>query len=487
LEAKSLISKLYNQQLYQARPSGIIDNAIIFFYAITVVILYCALDKPIWFDEVFHFSLGGFSSVDSAWHALKPTLADMNHGQTGFYMMLDYFLLKLFGASSFALRLPSILSAIWLLASALIIIKYLKFGLLWQILILSAFFSQYTLMSYTMEARPYMPLAAASVGITAYYYAPTHLRKRLDIKLIGWGSVVLGSLMHPYFSLYWCALFCTGYLHRINNTFQRITLSTIVDHLNPVMFLTGITIFFGIGSLSWMQGSPDFGSLGLDPFQWVKLSQFPRLLFKTHFEFIHFAIIAKVILALFFLIPIVWLFVPSRNKNNFHPLLSPTILFFISIILALLISYLSYSRGFWIIQRQWIASLALVPIATVWLAGELARLAKPRHWIFGFLVMLVFTILIISPTIIHIDKHLYQIEEIANKKRIQNKSYKLPPVNHLEQLKRIDIYEFIKIANKNIQMGGPVWPYFKYFYTRDEGFEEFRRTLHKNLKTHNKK
>ena len=484
-----MISKLFTQQLYQTKPSGIIDNTIIFFYAITVVILYCALDKPIWFDEVFHFCLGGFSSVDSAWHALKPSLADWNHGQTGFYMMLDYFLLKLFGASSFALRLPSILSAIWLLASAIIIIKYLKFGLLWQILILSAFFSQYTLMNYTMEARPYIPLAAASVGITAYYYAPTHLRKRLDIKLIGWGSVVLGSLMHPYFSLYWCALFCTGYLHRINNNFQRITLSTIVDHLNPVMFLTGITIFFGIGSLSWMQGSPDFQSdlFRMDPFQWVKLSQFPRLFFWNHFEFIHFAVIVKVILALFCLIPIAWLFVPSRNKKNFHPLLSPIILFFISIILALLISYISYLRSYWIINRQWIASIALVPIATVWFAGELARLANSRHWIFGFSVMLVFTLLIILPTIIHIDNHLYQIEKIANEKRIQNQSYRLPPVNQLEQLKRIDIDEFIKMANKNIQIGGPVWPYFKYFYTRGEGFEEFRRTMHKNLLTHKKK
>ena len=86
-----MISKLYTRQLYQARPSGIIDNAIIFFYAITVVILYCALDKPIWFDEVFNFSLGGFSSVDSAWHALKQTLTNMNHGQTGFYLCLIIF------------------------------------------------------------------------------------------------------------------------------------------------------------------------------------------------------------------------------------------------------------------------------------------------------------------------------------------------------------------------------------------------------------
>ena len=121
-----MISKLYTRQLYQTKPSGIIDNVIIFFYAITVVILYCALDKPIWYDELVHYCLGGFSSVDSAWHALKPTLKDMNHGQTGFYLMLDYFLLKLFGASSFALRLPSILSALWLLASAIIIMSLLQ-------------------------------------------------------------------------------------------------------------------------------------------------------------------------------------------------------------------------------------------------------------------------------------------------------------------------------------------------------------------------
>ena len=462
-----MISKLYTQQLYQTKHSGIIDNTVIFFIAITVVILYCALDKPIWYDELLHFCLGGFSSIDSAWHALKQTLPNLNHGQTGFYMMLDYILLKLFGASSFALRLPSILSALWLLASAIIIIKYLKFGLLWQILILSALFSQSSLMNFTIEARPYMPLAAASVGITAYYYSPTHLRKRLDIKSIGWGSVVLGSLMHPYFSLYWCALFCTGYLHRINNNFQRITLSTIVDHLNPVMFLTGITIYFGIGFLSWMQGTPDFH---FDPFQWINKDLLPRFLLMSHFHFIRFAVIAKAILALFCLIPIVWLLVPIRNKNNFHPLLSPIILFFISIILALLITYISYHRNYWILKRQWIASFALVPIATVWLAGELARLANLRHWILGFSVMLVFTLLITLPTIIQIDKNLYKIKENAYIKRRQNQSYRLPPIDEIEKLTRNDEDEFVKMANKNIQIGGPVWPYFKYFYTRDEGW-----------------
>ncbi|MFC1826751.1 hypothetical protein ACFLZQ_02325 [Thermodesulfobacteriota bacterium] len=470
-----MISKLYTRQLYQTKPSGIIDNTIIFFIAITVVILYCALDKPIWYDELVQFCLAAFSSVDSAWHALKPTLKDWNHGQTGFYFLLDYFLLKLFGASSYALRLPSILSALWLLASAIIIIKYLKFGLLWQILILSAFFSQSFLMNYTMEARSYMPLAAASVGITAYYYSPTHLRKKLYIKSIGWGSVVLGSLMHPYFSLYWCALFCTGYLHRINNNFQRITPSTIVDHLNPVMFLTGITIYFGIGFLTWMQGSNEFQSVAIDPFQFIKLNQIPRILFSNHFQFIHFAYIAKTIFALFCLIPIVWLLVPSRNKNNFHPLLSPIILFFISIILSLLITYISYSRGYWITNRQWIASLALVPIATVWLAGELARLANLRHWIHGFSVMLVFTLLITLPAIIQIDQNLYQIKENSIIKRKQNQSYRLPPLNQIEQLGRTDPDEFIKMANKNIQIGGPVWPYFKYFYTRTEGWHIYWR------------
>jgi len=31
------------------------------------------------------------------------------------------------------------------------------------------------------------------------------------------------------------------------------------------------------------------------------------------------------------------------------------------------------------------------------------------------------------------------------------------------------------MANKNIQIGGPVWPYFKYFYTRHEGWDLYWR------------
>ena len=85
--------------------------------------------------------------------------------------------------------------------------------------------------------------------------------------------------------------------------------------------------------------------------------------------------------------------------------------------------------------------------------------------------MLAFILLITLPTIIQIDKNLYNIKENAYLKRKQNDSYRLPPINQMEQLTRKDPGEFIKMANKNIQNGGPVWPYFKYFYTRHEGWD----------------
>jgi len=153
----------------------------------------------------------------------------------------------------------------------------------------------------------------------------------------------------------------------------------------------------------------------------------------------------------------------------------------------LLITYISYSRGYWIVPRQWIASIALVPIATVWLAGELARLANLRHWILGFSVMLVFTLLITLPAIIQINRNLYNSKEIAIIKRRQNESYKLPPINQLEQLKGIDGLEFVKLANKNIQIGGPVWHYFKNYYTQTEESEKVMSNYYKKLRTHNKK
>jgi hypothetical protein len=99
------------------------------------------------------------------------------------YMLVDFWLLKLFGASSFALRLPSLLSAVWLLVCATMVLGSRGLGNMWKLALILALLAQTSLMNFAAEARPYMPLAAATMGTLTYYAAPIERRR-------GWLRVV---------------------------------------------------------------------------------------------------------------------------------------------------------------------------------------------------------------------------------------------------------------------------------------------------------
>ena len=77
---------------------------------LTMILLYGPFGRPIWIDEFLHFAVGSHNSTREVWETIRRTTVEVNHGQTGFYILLDYWLMKLFGANLLALRVPSILS-----------------------------------------------------------------------------------------------------------------------------------------------------------------------------------------------------------------------------------------------------------------------------------------------------------------------------------------------------------------------------------------
>ena len=48
--------------------------------------------RPIWIDEFVHFAFGAFGSTSEAWAAITTSINGVNHGQTGVYMLIDYWL-----------------------------------------------------------------------------------------------------------------------------------------------------------------------------------------------------------------------------------------------------------------------------------------------------------------------------------------------------------------------------------------------------------
>ena len=138
---------------------GIAVPALLGLLSTALIVFYASIGRPLWIDEFLHFAFGGFTSTLSAWHAITNSIRAFNFGQTGLYMLVDYWLLKLFGANLLALRLPSLLSAGLMLWAGFEFLSKRRYGPLWQVNLLVCYLGQQTLMYYTGEARPYMALA----------------------------------------------------------------------------------------------------------------------------------------------------------------------------------------------------------------------------------------------------------------------------------------------------------------------------------------
>jgi hypothetical protein len=138
-------TKLETSPELTVKPPNLHDTAIpalITLLSSAVVVLYASIGRPIWLDEFLYFAFGGFRTTGSAWHAIRHSIAGINFGQTGIYMLLDYWLLKIFGANSFALRLPSILSAGLMFWGGLTFCQRRKFRAVWQLVLIACYLGQ---------------------------------------------------------------------------------------------------------------------------------------------------------------------------------------------------------------------------------------------------------------------------------------------------------------------------------------------------------
>src|SRR2546422_6396386 len=93
-----------------------------FLIAFSIVCLGLSLQpgKALVIDEFLHFAVGAYESTSEAWDIVRASIAGgINHGQTGAYMMVDYWLLRAFGANLFWLRFPSLLAGLLLYLAAL--------------------------------------------------------------------------------------------------------------------------------------------------------------------------------------------------------------------------------------------------------------------------------------------------------------------------------------------------------------------------------
>ncbi len=414
------------------------------------------LGRPIWIDEFLHFAFAGFPDTASAWSAIAKSIGSINFNQTGLYMIVDFWLLKLFGASAFILRLPSLLSAAFLLLGAVIFMRNRGYSSLWQVVVIVGMFAADPLMQYTGEARPYMPLAAAAVGILAFYSAPPERRGR-GTMVLGYAAALLGAAFHPYFPAYWAVALLFSYGVWVAEDRAALSVASALRFANPWLIAAGVAIYAAVAELSWL---PRRVPLNFDPFQWI-----PRDYFWLHFwDLEHFAFLRdpndlrewttrwSVPLAML-ITAALGLLLPRRFGSRLRPFVAPLVLLVLAVGLSLLVSWLSIRSHYWILGRQWIGSFPLVVIAVVWFFAEAGRQLSLLTRFAGPLLALAALWCFSSS----IERFLPgRVAEMTAPASHQSD----PPADQLPT----DNTGWVALANENIAQGGPVWPVFRSFY-----------------------
>jgi hypothetical protein len=421
------------------------------------IVLYSGYRHPIWIDEFLHFAFGGMSSTAEAWSAIVQSIGQVNFNQTGIYMLADFWLLKLFGASAFALRLPSLLSAVWLLVCATTFCSVRGLGNLWKLVLILALFAQPWVMNFAAEARPYMPLASATMGTLVYYATPVD-RRWGWLRVVGIVSIGLGVLMHPYFPIYWAATICLGFLLALIEKRVRFNGWDILRFCDPTLVVLGLVVFCVVGALAWMRGG---GTLDFDPFQWIHRDH----LIVTMVDWTHLAFIPTnpryVLLFLMIVSALACPLVPRHWRASVFAIVPPVALAFGALVISGVLSWISYRHHYWILGRQWIASIALMPVAVVWYAAELGRLLD-RWWRGSSFVLAIGCLIVVSCSLAIIvpqklDEIRHDIADSSVPHVVTAEPPSLPPVSN---------DQWVALANANIAAGGPVWSIFRKFYGR---------------------
>jgi hypothetical protein len=444
-----------------AQRAGI---AILGCIAVSVTIVFSGINRPLWIDEVLHFAFGGYDSTQDVWRAIVRSIrGGLNLNQTGVYQLVDYWLLKAFGASAIWLRMPSSIGVLVLFSGAVCVLRTRGFSYAWQVAVLLLLVSENLLMYFVAEARPYMLLAATCVGVLAYYGADVH-RRHWFISVVGWISALVGAAIHPYFLPYYFFVVGLTYADRISWNLRRIAAKDIWRHLQPAMLSLTLAIYFGVGMLTWM---PRQQQLADHPFGFVPRNSLPGNVVYFHFEFLfdmakHAHPRVMLLFIFIFLAVLGAIAILALARSSCRSLLSPLALIFGALLLSGLLSLASYLAHYWILPRQWVASIALTCVGTVWLCAAGAELLPAGARRGAAIAVAIFAAFRAEAAVVS------QFDKIDRWRAEQSTIALNAGHVSLDQLTRAGVdevdAEWVALANQNVLVGGPVWPIFQRFY-----------------------
>jgi hypothetical protein len=156
-------------------------------------------------------------------------------------------------------------------------------------------------------------------------------------------------------------------------------------------------------------------------------------------------------------------------------ILPPLVLIIIALVTSVTVSGLSAMRTYWILERQWVAGIALVCVAGVWFFAELLKSATLARERLLTLPAYVFIVLTVGSAAIALTDQI----QLTNDRRSAHTEF-VNETRTMDELRPAQINDdnaYIYAANVNAARGGPVWTMFVDWYDNMSGMRpEFRES-----------
>jgi len=424
-------------------------------------VLFSSWNRPLLYDEFVYFVAGSLSPLEIL-SVIHETTTNVNQGVTGAYLLFDWVLMQAFGAEDWALRLPSLVFGFLFILYSLVFLRHKGIGTFGLTLFPVFLLTQELVMHYVGEARTYMPLAAAVVGLLTYYSANETWRCSPAGRVTGWSAAIIGVLFHPYIALYWPAILLFGYWtqHRGRLSGQQ-AIRTIVRWSNPAMVISGVLVYVSIALATWARGR---ATAFVDPFNFLPGPLPVEILIQNFYAFV--PMFAAVTTGLALVVSAAAVFLPddaALRRETFRLITEPLVLFVMAFALAFIVALTSITADFWIFPRQWIASTALAALATFWGGFLLFRRARVRSSSRGRITASVLTAAVVIAAGGVATQQVAVLREWTMRLPMDQPD-RSSLAESLERVGTLSDGEWIEYSQVNLDQGGPVWPEFRSYY-----------------------
>jgi len=224
------------------------------------------------------------------------------------------------------------------------------------------------------------------------------------------------------------------------------------------------SIYLMLSYATWFSHHP---TLAYDPFQLIKYTDLVRVFMVTHIQFLpygdsqYFALLIGLSVVTFALVSLRW--------HIWKVLVGPLLLLYAALAASIAISLSSYLNHYWILQRQWIASVAICTIAAVWYAAEFSKVAAEKRGNTRYAAMIVSVVLVgcLYRLTLHANQQWTRIQGWQVEQAQIKASLSLLPPDASATLKQypLPLLDWVRLGTQNMAAGGPVWPVFKRFYS----------------------